>query len=319
MSAPRIVFFGTPDFAVPTLERLHRDWGIAAVVTLPDTPVGRGRRLQPTPVRLAAERLGIAPIFQPASLRDEAFIGALAALGADIFCVLAFRILPHPLLQIPALAFNVHPSLLPKYRGPAPIAHAIIAGERETGITTFVLSQRVDAGMILLQERVPLPDGITAGDAEVLLAPRCAELASRTIAAWQAGTLHPVPQDDAQATTAPKLHAETAWIDWNADARSVRNRIHGYSPNPGAWTLFEGARLKIYRARIAEETQHHSNPGHWSMNGDRWVVDCRYGELELVEIQLPGRRVLTAAEFLRGWRGQPTGVFGVPSAAEMHA
>jgi len=318
MSAPRIVFFGTPEFAIPTLERLHHEWGIAAVVTLPDAPAGRGRTLRPPPVKRIAQQLGIAPILQPASLRDETLAATLAGIGADIFCVVAFRILPRSLLELPALAFNVHPSLLPKYRGPAPIAHAIIAGERETGVTTFVLSERVDAGMILLQERVPLPDGITAGEAAALLAPLGAELASRTIAAWQAGILRPQPQDDTCATAAPKLHPETAGVDWNGDARTVRNFIHGHSPDPGAWTLLDGVRLKIYRARIADEETEHSTPGQWFMLDNQWQVCCRRGTLVLEQVQLPGRRSLPVEVLLRGWRGAREGTFGVPSPTTVH-
>ncbi|MCX7929111.1 MAG: methionyl-tRNA formyltransferase [Chlorobi bacterium] len=313
MSNSAIVFFGTPGFAVPTLKRLHQEWGVAAVVTAPDAPVGRGRHLQPPPVKVAAEQLGIAPIFQPSRLNDPAFIAALASISADIFCVLAFRILPTSLLALPALAFNVHPSLLPKFRGAAPIAHTIIAGERETGVTTFVLSQRVDAGAILLQQRVPVPDGVTAGELSDLLAPLCAELASQTIAGWRAGALVPVPQDDSQATAAPKIHPETAIINWNADARSVRNFIHGYSPEPGAWTLLDNQRLKIYRVRILDE--HFSSPvaGAWQMDRDRWEVCCACGRLELLEVQLPGRRRMSAADVLRGWRSARSGIFVVPS------
>ncbi|MCX7937013.1 MAG: methionyl-tRNA formyltransferase [Chlorobi bacterium] len=310
---PRIVFFGTPSFAVPTLERLHREWGVVAVVTAPDAPAGRGRRLQPPAVKVAAEQLGIQPILQPPALRDTEFINQLRALAADVFCVLAFRILPPEIFALPQLAFNVHPSLLPKFRGPAPIAHTIIAGERETGITTFILSERVDAGMILLQERIAIPDGLTAGDLAALLAPQCGELASRTIAAWCEGTLKPIPQNDALATKAPKLYAESAWINWNSDAEHIRNWIHGHSPEPGAWTLLDGIRLKIYRARIEESEQYHKQPGTWEMDKSTWRVHCQKGTLELVEVQLPGKRIMQAAEVVRGWRSQRCGVFHHPS------
>ncbi len=315
MSAPRIVFFGTPEIAVPTLERLHRTWGLCAVVTVPDAPHGRGRTLRPSAVKRAAFKLGISPIFEPTSLRDAAFAAALSALEPDIFCVLAFRILPPSLLSIPRLAFNVHPSLLPKFRGAAPIAHAIIAGERETGVTTFVMSDRVDAGAILLQERLPIPDGATAGDVAALLAPLCAELAHRTIQLWIAGALTPTPQVDERATSAPKLHAEKAQIPWDRDARSVRNFIHGHSPEPGAWTLLDGVRLKIYRAEIIEESSTSATAGDWRMDGERWLVQCGQGMLSLVEVQLPGKRSMTAAEMLRGWRGNRTGTFALPTVA----
>jgi methionyl-tRNA formyltransferase len=315
MKRPRIVFFGTPEFAVPTLERLHQQWGVCAVVTVPDAPAGRGRRLQPPPVKRAAERLGIETVYQPPVLRDPDFARELAALGADIFCVLAFRILPPVLLSIPSLAFNVHPSLLPKYRGPAPIAHAIIAGERETGITTFILSERVDAGKILLQTPVPLPDGITAGETAELLAPLCAELACQTIEAWCNGTLSPVPQDDTRATAAPKLFPETAWIDWERDARSVRNWIHGHSPEPGAWTLMDGVRLKVYRAHIVDEETAGHMPGQWQIGGQQWLVQCSRGTIALDQVQLPGRRIVDVHQLLHGWRGARAGVFQVPPVA----
>ncbi|GBD06199.1 Methionyl-tRNA formyltransferase [bacterium HR20] len=316
MSTPRIVFFGTPEIAVPTLERLHLEWGVCAVVTVPDAPQGRGRSLRPSAVKRAALELGIAPIFEPTSLRDASFATALSALAPDIFCVLAFRILPQSLLSIPRLAFNVHPSLLPKFRGAAPIAHAIIAGERETGVTTFVMSNRVDAGAILLQERLPIPEGATAGDLATLLAPLCAELAHRTIKHWIEGSLTPLPQAEELATSAPKLHAEHAQIAWERDARSIRNFIHGHSPEPGAWTLLDGGvRLKIYRAEIIEERSTGATAGAWRMEGERWIVQCGRGTLGLVEVQLPGKRVMTAAELLRGWRSDRTGTFALPMLA----
>ncbi|MCX8050353.1 MAG: methionyl-tRNA formyltransferase [Chlorobi bacterium] len=312
MSVPSIVFFGTPPIAVPTLERLHRDWSVSAVVTLPDAPAGRGRHRQSPAVKVAAERLGIRTIFQPQSLSDAAFVEQLAALDADIFCVFAFRILPRVLLGLPSLAFNVHPSLLPKFRGPAPIAHTIIAGELQTGVTTFVLSEKVDAGMILLQESLSISDGLTAGELAEILAPRCADLASRTIAAWMNGTLVPTPQDERLATAAPKLHPETAWIDWRRDCRTVRNWIHGHSPQPGAWTLMDGTRLKVYRARLIEEESSHQLAGVWRMTDSAWQVACGRGTLELHEIQLPGKRAVAVADFLRGWRGHREGVFSLP-------
>jgi len=309
MSTPRVVFFGTPPIAVPTLERLHRDWGVYAVVTVPDTPQGRGRKTQPSAVKEAALALGIEPILEPNSLRDPSFATMLEALKPDVFCVFAFRILPRPLLTIPRLAFNVHPSLLPKFRGAAPIAHAIIEGERETGVTTFVMTDRVDAGAILLQERLEIPDGITAGELAMLLAPLCADIASRTIKLWIEGTLVSIPQRDEFATPAPKLSSERAQIAWDRDARSIRNFIHGHSPEPGAWTTLENSRLKIYRVDIIEEKTPHSIAGQWYIEGEHWLVHCGHGTLGLMEMQLPGKRTMTAAELIRGWRGARAGTF----------
>lgn len=313
MHAPRIVFFGTPEIAVPTLERIHHAWGVCAVVTAADSPQGRGRSLRPSAVKRAALELGIAPIFEPTSLGDASFAEALSALEPDIFCVLAFRILPASLLSIPRLAFNVHPSLLPKFRGAAPIAHAIIAGECETGVTTFVMSDRVDAGAILLQERLPIPDGATAGELAALLAPLCAELAHRTIHLWIEGALTPVPQNDELATPAPKLYADRAQIAWVRDARSVRNFIHGHSPEPGAWSILDGHRLKIYRAEIIEEHSTSATAGAWRMEGDRWLVQCGQGMLSIAEVQIPGKRIMTAPELIRGWRGKREGMFASPT------
>lgn len=310
--SPRLVFFGTPAFAVPTLERLHSQWGVSAVVTAPDAPAGRGRKLLPPPIKEAAQQLGIPVILQPQSLRDPEFLAQLQALQPEVACVLAFRILPPEVLSLLPFAFNVHPSLLPKFRGAAPIAHTIIAGERETGVTTILLSERVDAGAILLQRRIEIADGLTAGELAALLAPLCAELAADTIAAWQAGTLLPTPQDDRLATAAPKLYPERAHIDWARPARQVRNWIHGHSPEPGAWTYLEGMRLKVYRARIADESGT-GTAGQWCMEQSRWLVQCGSGTLELLEVQAPGKRIMTAAEFLRGWRGPRCGVFALQS------
>ncbi len=295
---------GTPDFAVPGLQALHAaGFTVAGVVTAPDRPAGRGLRLQPSPVKEAARQLGL-PILQPERLRDPQFLNELAAWQADLFVVVAFRMLPEAVWAMPPLgALNLHASLLPAYRGAAPIHWAVVRGETETGLTTFRIEKELDTGLVYLQERVPIPDDWTTGELHDELSRRGAALLVETVGQLAAGTAQPFPQPapPPDAFYARKIGPEDARIDWNRDREALYHHIRGFSPWPAAWTRIDGQQLKIYRALRAEASAAR-DPGRWVVHENRWLVSAADGWLELVEVQLEGRRRMLADEVLRGLR-----------------
>ena len=246
----RIVFMGTPDFAVPSLEALIKsDDRVIGIVTQPDRPKGRGQQLTPSPVKVIAEHEHL-PVLQPTKMKDPAFLAELSAWKPDLIAVAAFgRILPPAILSLPPRGcINVHGSLLPKYRGAGPIQWALINGENETGITTMLMDEGMDTGAMLLQARITIVPDDTAGS----LSPRLAELGGRllveTLAQLKAGTLTPRAQDHRQATLAPLLKKEDGLIDWNLSATALANRIRGLTPWPGAQTFLKMDRWNICRA-----------------------------------------------------------------------
>lgn len=301
----KIVFMGTPDFAVPALEALHRTFGVAAVVTVPDKPQGRGLKIVPSAVKQAALDLGITDIQQPVKLKDPDFITWLRDMQPDILCVIAFRILPADVYRLAKLgAFNVHASLLPKYRGAAPINHAIINGETATGVTSFLLNDVVDTGTILRQITFDIPDGCTAGELYDALKPLAADCAVSTCRDLIDGTAVPHPQDDALACPAPKVFRETSVIDWQRSARDVRNFIHGHSPVPGAWTHWNSDVVKIFHASHSPLT---CKTGMFRIVDGTLIAGCADGALVIDEIQLPGKRRMATSDVLRGYRGPTEG------------
>lgn len=301
----KIVFMGTPDFAVPALQALHQAFGVAAVVTVPDKPQGRGLKIVPSAVKQAAIDLGITDIQQPSKLKDPDFLSWLNAMQPDILCVIAFRILPAEVYRRASLgAFNVHASLLPKYRGAAPINHAIINGETVTGVTSFLLNDVVDTGTILRQITFNIPDGCTAGELYDALKPLAAECSVATCRDLIDGTASPQPQDDALACPAPKVFRETSVIDWTGTARSVRNFIHGHSPVPAAWTHWNGDIVKIFRASYSPLT---CETGMFRIVDGMLIAGCADGAVVIDEIQLPGKRRMLTSDVLRGYRGPTEG------------
>lgn len=306
-TTPRIVFMGTPDFAVASLEAIHRVYPVTAVVTTPDKPKGRGLKLQSSPVKAAAERLGITTILQPTSLKTPEFHQELASLQPDIIAVVAFRILPRAIYSLARLgAFNVHGSLLPRYRGAAPINWAIIKGETETGVTSFLLADVVDTGAMLDTRRIAIPDGMTAGELHDALMPLAAELAVETCSALLHGTAQGKPQNDEEATQAPKIFRDDCRIAWHDSVHNVRNTIHGLSPYPGAWTTMNNTVLKIFRADAIAGTT--LAPGEFAIDSSSFVVGCADGALVLRSLQPEGKRALPVADFLRGYRGPERGM-----------
>lgn len=307
-----IVFMGTPDFAVASLRAIHAQFPVKAVVTVPDKPKGRGLEVQPSAVKKAALELGITTILQPESLNDAVFQEELKALNPDIIAVVAFRILPREVYTAARLgAFNIHGSLLPKYRGAAPIHWAIMSGETESGVTSFLLADGVDTGAMLGRRTTPITDGMTTGELHDVLMLLGAELALETCQMLASGTAKPLPQNDSEATKAPKLFRENCHIDWNKSAHEVRNQIHGLSPHPGAWTtLPDGKMLKIMRCSLADhEGAANLKVGEYRIESGEWLVGCLQGAVHLGEIQPEGKRVMAASDFLRGFRGDIRGEF----------
>lgn len=305
----RIIFMGTPEFAVPALRTLHAAYGVDVVVTVPDKPQGRGLEVRGSEVKNAAIDLGITSILQPTSLKDEAFVAELTELAPAIMCVIAFRILPRSVYSIPTLgAFNVHASLLPKFRGAAPIHHAILRGERGTGVTSFLLNDVVDTGKLLLQRHLPIGDTMTTGELYAALMPLAAECAVDTCRMLIDGTAAPLPQSDPDPAfaAAPKVFREASGIDWTADVETVRNFIRGLSPSPCAWTHWNDSLMKIYNAT---GTTLACPTGTWRITENQLVAGAANGALVLTEIQLPGKKRTFTADFLRGYRGASEGFF----------
>ena len=297
----RLVFMGTPEFAVPTLlELVAHGHEVAAVYTRTAKPGGRGMKLQPTPVEQEARRLGI-PVLTPKTLKTPEALQEFRAHDADAAVVVAYgMILPQPILDAPSLGcFNLHASLLPRWRGAAPINRAIMAGDAETGVIVMKMDVGLDTGDVALAERVPITDTMTAADLHDALAPLGADLMVRAIGALEKGALQLRKQGDAGVTYAAKIEKTEARVDWNKPARSVLRHIHGLSPFPGAWSEVggegEAARIKILRCELARG----SGPAGHVLN-DRLAIACGNGALRIIELQRAGKAPMKAAEFLRG-------------------
>jgi methionyl-tRNA formyltransferase len=298
-----LVFCGTPRFAVPTLEKLAEAGHlIHLVVTQPDRPKGRGLELVASPVKQAALRLDL-PITQPERIKNnEEFRAQLTSLKPDAIIVVGYgRIIPQWMLDLPPLGnLNLHASLLPKYRGAAPIQWAIASGETVTGVTTMRIDAGLDTGDILLQREL----AIAPDDTAETLAPRLAaiggDLMVETLCSLQAGTIHPRPQDNSQSSLAPILRKEDGLIDFSNSAKGILNRIRGFQPWPGVYTKFRAKTLQVLKARSAAAAV---APAELRVEGDQLLVGCGHqSSLELQEIQLEGKKRTSAADFIRGYR-----------------
>lgn len=306
-SKPNIIFMGTPEFAVPALESLQLEFGVKAVVTVPDKPKGRGRKFLPSAVKVKATEYGI-PVLQPEKLKDENFRDQLAAYEPDIIVVIAFRILPPMIFTLSKIAtFNIHASLLPKYRGAAPINWAIINGEKETGLTTFIIEQKVDTGNILLQDKFNIPKNFTAGDLHDFMMPRAAKIAVDTCNILLSGDYKLKKQNENLVSPAPKIFPSDSVLDWHKPVTVLKNFIHGFSPFPGARTNWDGKMLKILRVALAPRNE--LLPGEYKIINNNFYVGCEGGELEILELQQEGKKVADVKSFLNGYRGAMTGKF----------
>ncbi len=304
MNGLKIVFMGTPEFAVPSLRKIAQSrHQVAAVVTQPDKPRGRGQKVISTAVKKAARELDLSPVWQPERLRSPDFIAKLESLGADLFVVVAFRILPEAVFSIPQKGtINLHPSLLPKYRGAAPLNWTVINGERETGLTIIRISADIDAGNILLQKKVPVLPDETAGSLHDRLAEDGAALLLEAINRIQSADISEKPQPAGQSTPAPKITRELRHVRFNHPAGSVRNLIHGLSPYPAAFAVLNGKVIKFYKARTVDEFSAEYEPGTVvrAKNGVLRIA-CEPGIIEILELQLEGKKRLSSSAFLRGF------------------
>ncbi len=305
----RIVFMGTPEFAVASLDALvKKDYNVVGVITAVDKPAGRGRKLQQSPVKKYALKHDI-KVLQPRNLKGPIFQRKLKKLKADIQVVVAFRMLPESVFD-PGQAgarmatFNLHASLLPQYRGAAPINWAIINGEKVTGLTTFLIQKKIDTGNILLQEQVSFGKDETAGELHDRLMAKGAELVVKTVEGLIKGSLEPKEQeiDGLNLKAAPKIYREDCEINWNQDAVKVYNFIRGLSPYPAAWTKLNGKTLKIYRASI-EDLIHELEVGDYCSDGKKILgFAARGGLIKCEEVQLDGKKRMATEEFLRGYK-----------------
>ncbi len=301
-----LIFCGTPRFAVPTLEKLvGAGFRVHLVVTQPDRPKGRGLELVQSPVKESALKLNL-PITQPDRIKtNDEFRAQLTALNPDAIIVVGYgRIIPQWMLDLPSLGnLNLHASLLPKYRGAAPIQWAIASGETVTGVTTMRIDAGLDTGDILQQQELAIAPDDTAETLAPRLASIGAELMVETLRALQAGAIHPRPQDNSQVSLAPILKKEDGLIDFSRSAADIVNRIRGFQPWPGAYTKFRGKTLQIIRARPTTQTL---PPAELHADSNRLQVGCgHHTSLELLEVQLEGKKRAPAADFLRGYRPQP--------------
>lgn len=303
----RIVFMGTPEFAVPSLQALldadpNTVGRVVGVVTQPDRPKGRGHRLAPPPIKVLSRQAGL-PVLQPAKMKDPDFLDALRSWTPDVIAVTAFgRILPPVVLELPPLGcVNVHGSLLPKYRGAAPIQWAVITGETETGITTMLMDPGLDTGPMLLREPVPIRPTETAGDLATRLAPLGGRLLVETIVGLKNGRLRPIPQDHTRATLAPLLKKEDGVLDWKEEAAALSNRIRGLTPWPGAYTYHGQERWQLWRAQAAPVGCAEAEPGTiLAVTKEAIRIATGKGALLIQEIQPAAGKRLAVQQYLAG-------------------
>ncbi|MDE5877963.1 MAG: methionyl-tRNA formyltransferase [Muribaculaceae bacterium] len=303
---PKIVFFGTPEFAVASLERLLNDgYNVAAVVTMPDKVAGRGHKLLQSDVKKCALAHSL-PVLQPANLKDTTFIEQLRAIEADLFIVIAFRMLPEAVWAMPPLGtFNLHASLLPRYRGAAPINRAIMNGDTETGITTFFLRHEIDTGDIIQQCRVDIQPEDNAGTIHDRLMELGADMVAETVKAISEGTVTTSPQPEGEFIPAPKIFKEDCHIDWTRDAYDIHNQIRGLSPYPAAWTEMRNTEGELLPVKVFESRPLKYNglrPGEVRIEGKNLIVGCNDNSaLEILSLQPAGKRRMEAAAFLLGY------------------
>lgn len=299
----RLVFLGTPDFAVPSLRILIESrHEVSAVVTAPDKERGRGRKITYTAIKEFALENNL-PVFQPDKLKDQNFIDELKELNSDVFVVVAFRILPKEVFTIPSkLSINLHASLLPKFRGAAPIQWALINGENETGVTTFALEEKVDTGNIIIQEKIQIDKEDNFGSLHDKLSDLGAKAVLKTVDLIE-GDIEFEKQNDALATPAPKITKEITKIDWNKPAEEIHNLIRGLSPYPGAYFELKNKIIKVYKSKIIEQLPGQNlSSGEIYYDKSTFIIGCGRNLLSLLELQQEGKNKLSADEFLRGFR-----------------
>jgi len=304
----RVVFMGSPEFALPTLAMLAENYTVVSVLTQPDKPAGRGKCLTPPPVKQWAQEHGL-PVLQPRTLRDIAIQSQLANLKPEVIIVAAFGLLlPQPVLDLPPHGcINVHASLLPRYRGAAPIPAAILNGDRETGVTLMRMDIGLDSGPLIAQASLPIHSDDTTGTLTKRLADLGARLLAQTLPRWLAGEIIPQPQDETQASFAPKFTKEDGRLDWSQPAVELERRVRAFSPWPGAFTIWNGKLLKIISVQVIER-QAQDMIGRVVPTAEGIGVVTGDGILRLTQVQLEGKRAMSVQDFARG---QPTFVGSV--------
>ena len=297
----KLVFFGTPDFAVKSLLLLHRSrHEILAIVTSPDRKLGRGLKLQPSAVKKKALELDYL-LYQPDHLNDVDFIASMRKIDADIYIVVAFRRLPEILFNIPGNgAVNLHASLLPRYRGSAPIHHAILNGEIETGVTTFKIEKSIDTGKILLQNKYKIKSNSTLGEVYNDLADLGSKLIISTLNELEGGFLTPIIQDVRKISKAPKVLSSDAKIDWNKTAEAIHNHIRAFSPTPGAYAFFNKKRIKLFSSLVSLHKHKSLLNGEVQYNDDCLQIGTSNGIVEIYEIQIEGKKRMLVKKVING-------------------
>ncbi len=303
MKELRIIYMGTPEFAVPSLQILvENGYNVVAVITAPDRPKGRGQKLTTSPVKDYAVSQNI-PVLQPTNLKNSEFIEELRSYNANLQIVVAFRMLPEVVWNMPEIGtFNLHASLLPQYRGAAPINWAIINGEKETGVTTFFLKHQIDTGNIIFQEREPIEDDDTVGSLYERLMDLGAKLVLRTVQSIQTGDYPQIAQDESvEIKHAPKIFKETCQIDWSKSSEEIYNFIRGLSPYPAAWTTIAGKNFKIFGAKKTEFKTVGTKPGDFETDNRSYLhVQTGGSPLAITDLQMEGKKRMDIESFLRG-------------------
>lgn len=299
----RVLFMGTPEFAIPSLEAMHREHNIVAVVTAPDKPAGRGHQLQVSPVKTYCLKHKI-PLLQPKNLKSDKFLNRVKALNPEINVIVAFRMLPNILINLPKFgSLNLHASLLPQYRGAAPIQRAIMAGETKTGLTVFRLAQEIDTGDLINSIEVSIGLDDTGGELHDRLAKEGAPLLLKSLKEIESNVACYIPQNDDFTSAAPKIFKEDCKIDWTKSTVVVYNLIRALIPYPCAWFIESGKMYKIHKAQKISQA-HSFKPGEWIIEADSLKIACCDGFIKILEIQQEGKRKVTVNEFLNGFRNR---------------
>ncbi|KAA3617389.1 MAG: methionyl-tRNA formyltransferase [Calditrichaeota bacterium] len=299
----KIVFMGTPDFAVESLKALIKSsHEVCAVVTIPDKKQGRGLKIKSSPVKQFAEKYHIS-VLQPESFKDSDFIEQLRNYSTDCFVVVAFKILPKEIFTIPKLGtVNVHGSLLPAYRGAAPINWAIMNGDLESGVTTMLIDSKVDTGDMLLQDKTIISENMTAGELHDILAEKGAALLVQSLDKLAAGVINPIAQDNTKATKAPKINNLTALIDLEKPARDVHNQIRGLSPYPGAYSFVNDKKIKLLQSEVIISPKKESAGKIIEVTDKSFSIACENNAIKILQVQLEGKRKMTSRDFLNGYK-----------------
>ena len=307
----KLVFFGTPDFAVPTLDALHdSSHEILGVVTSPDKKSGRGLKVKSAAIKKSAEKYSL-PIYQPESTGSEQLHSILKQINPDIYVVVAYKILPESILNIPPRgAVNLHASLLPKYRGAAPVNHAILNGETETGLTTFLIQKKVDTGDLLLQQSLPIDNSVTTGEALSKLSFLGADLIIKTLDALAQNKIKPIKQDGDKATFAPKISVQDCKINWSNPALMIHNQIRAFSPKPGAFTFYKNKRVKLFGSKVLQNL-HNARllPGEIEHTNSFLKIGTGTEPIQITNIQIEGKKKLPVDQFILGFPKITGGIF----------